>query len=266
MGKKMAYTVKTLAQLSGVSIRTLHYYDEIGLLKPAFTTESGYRYYQEEQLLMLQQILFFKELGFSLTHIQQVIGRDDFNKSIALRSHKKVLHDKIKRLQELIGTIDETLHNLEGKHTMKQNEMLFKGFEVESEQQRTYEQYLETYFNNFSEKERLDVKAHIKQSKEQVKNWSPQDWEKSHKEFDAICTELANLMRKECSPDSHEVQALIRRHFNWLHAFWTPTKESYRGHGEFIHNSELKDAYNKYHPRLSECMREGIIIFANNEL
>ena len=76
----MPYTVNKLARLSGVSSRTLRFYDEIGLLKPAFYGENQYRYYEEEQLLMLQQILFFRELGFPLSDIQRIIECDDFNK------------------------------------------------------------------------------------------------------------------------------------------------------------------------------------------
>ena len=76
----MDYTVKELAQISGISIRPLHWYDEVGLLKPAYHGSNGYRYYEEEQLLILQQILFFRELGFELKKIRKVLGRGDFDK------------------------------------------------------------------------------------------------------------------------------------------------------------------------------------------
>ncbi|MFZ0566324.1 MAG: MerR family transcriptional regulator [Chlamydiales bacterium] len=89
----MAYTVTKLAKISGVSVRTLYWYDEVGLLKPAYYGSNGYRYYEEEQLLMLQQILFFRELGFELKQIQKILNRSDFDKIIALSSHRKVLHD-----------------------------------------------------------------------------------------------------------------------------------------------------------------------------
>ncbi len=87
----MAYTVKKLAKISEISIRTLRFYDEIGLLKPAYYGDNNYRYYEEEQLLMLQQILFDRELGFPLNDIQMIIISDDFNKIDALISHKKIL-------------------------------------------------------------------------------------------------------------------------------------------------------------------------------
>jgi DNA-binding transcriptional MerR regulator len=93
----MAYTVKKLAEISGVSIRTLHFYDEVGLLKPAYHGANGYRFYEEEQLLLLQQILFFRELGFELKQIQKVLGRKDFDKIGALCSHRQVLQKNLKR-------------------------------------------------------------------------------------------------------------------------------------------------------------------------
>src|SRR5439155_23011175 len=98
----MAYTVKELAQLSGVSVRVLHFYDEIGLLKPARVGENGYRYYAEGQLLMLQQILFFRELGFQLTEIQKIVTSDDFDKDETLQAHRVVLGKKAQRSHELI--------------------------------------------------------------------------------------------------------------------------------------------------------------------
>src|SRR5579862_2315636 len=95
--KSMAYTVKKLAQLSGVSVRTLHFYDEVGLLKPAYYGSNGYRYYEEPQLLALQQILFFRELGLEIKQIQKTLGRGDFDKIAALSSHRRVLEQEVVR-------------------------------------------------------------------------------------------------------------------------------------------------------------------------
>src|SRR6266516_4261360 len=89
--RTMAYTVKQVAAMSGVSVRTLHFYDETGLLKPAYHGPNGYRFYQELQLLTLQQILFYRELGFELKQIERILGRADFEKIAALQSHRKVL-------------------------------------------------------------------------------------------------------------------------------------------------------------------------------
>src|ERR1700686_1785965 len=87
--ESMGYTVKKMSELSGVTVRTLHFYEEADLLKPAYYGSNGYRYYEEKELLQLQQILFFKELGFSLKQIQKVLGPDDFDQLSALYSHRK---------------------------------------------------------------------------------------------------------------------------------------------------------------------------------
>ncbi|WP_232051895.1 MerR family transcriptional regulator [Aquicella siphonis] len=123
----MSYTVKKLAKLSGVSIRTLRFYDTIGLLKPAYYGDNNYRYYEEEQVLMLQQILFYREIGFSLNNIQRIISSDDFNKIDALLSHKQVLAESLDRTKKLIKTIDQTIARLRDEITISDEE-LFVGF------------------------------------------------------------------------------------------------------------------------------------------
>jgi DNA-binding transcriptional MerR regulator len=125
----MAYTVRQVAGLSGVSIRTLHFYDEVGLLKPAFVRANGYRYYEEPQLLQLQQILFYRELGFELKDIKNILGRADFEKAAALESHRSELEKKLARTQALIATIDKTIAHVRGSKKMSSKEM-FDGFKV----------------------------------------------------------------------------------------------------------------------------------------
>ena len=125
----MAYTVKKVAAMSGVSVRALHFYDETGLLKPAYHGANGYRFYEEPQLLTLQQILFYRELGFELKQIQRILGRADFEKVAALRSHRKVLQKNLAQTQKLIETIDKTVKHLKGTKKMKSEEM-FVGFSV----------------------------------------------------------------------------------------------------------------------------------------
>src|SRR5438874_5680632 len=111
----MAYTVKQVAALSGVSVRTLHFYDQTGLLKPAYVGANGYRFYEEPQLLTLQQILFYRELGFELKQIKRILSRADFEKIAALRSHRNVLRKNLARTQPLIPTIDKTIEHYKGK-------------------------------------------------------------------------------------------------------------------------------------------------------
>src|SRR5436309_11052796 len=119
----MAYTVKKVAAMSGVSVRTLHFYDETGLLKPAYCRANGYRFYEEPQLLALQQILFYRELGFELKRIKEILGRKDFEIVSALESHRKVLEGDAARTRRLIATIDKTIAHLKGTKKMKTEEM-----------------------------------------------------------------------------------------------------------------------------------------------
>src|SRR3954466_10908386 len=125
----MAYTVKQVAAISKVSVRTLHFYDETGLLKPAYVGANGYRFYEEPQLLMLQQILFYRELGLELKQIKEILGREDFEKLAALQSHREVLEENLARTRRLIETIDKTITHLKGAKHMKSEE-LFEGFSV----------------------------------------------------------------------------------------------------------------------------------------
>jgi DNA-binding transcriptional MerR regulator len=125
----MAYTVKQVAAMSGVSVRTLHFYDETDLLKPAYHRANGYRFYEEPQLLTLQQILFYRELGFELKEIKRILDRADFENAAALESHRQVLEKNLTRTRSLLETIDKTIQHLKGAKKMKSEEM-FAGFSV----------------------------------------------------------------------------------------------------------------------------------------
>jgi DNA-binding transcriptional MerR regulator len=252
----MAYTVKQLAKLSGVSVRTLHYYDEVGLLKPAYHGANGYRYYGEPQLLMLQQILFYRELGFGLKQIHRILGRGDFDKVAALKSHREVLRKDLSRTRRLIATIDKTIEHLKGKKKMKEQEM-FVGFDPK--QQAKHEAYL---IDRFGE----GMKEGIAGSKRKVKHWTKADWEKSGAAFAAICQDLVGVMNRKLPATSPEAQQVIRRHFEWLKQFWTPNRESYAGHGCLIMDSELRKAYEAHDANLPEFVADAIKIYAENEL
>src|SRR5512136_467754 len=103
------YKIKKLASLAGISVRTLHYYDKLGLLKPRYRPENGYRYYDEDSIIRLQQIRFFRELGFSLDEIAKIISYSEFDKIEAMKSQREVLVKKSERLGELISTVDKTI-------------------------------------------------------------------------------------------------------------------------------------------------------------
>jgi DNA-binding transcriptional MerR regulator len=115
--------------MSGVSVRTLRFYDSTALLKPAYHGKNGYRFYEEPQLLRLQQILFYRELGFELKRIKEILSRRKFEKVAALNSHRRVLEKNVARTRTLIETIDKTISHLKGTRKMKSEE-LFTGFSV----------------------------------------------------------------------------------------------------------------------------------------
>ena len=139
---------------------------------------------------------------------------------------------------------------------MKSEEM-FLGFSPE--QPAKHEQYLVDRFGD-------DMKAGIAQSKQKVKNWTKADWEKSGTVFAAVCTDLVALMGRGLPDESREVQQVIRRHYEWLKQFWTPTGESYAGHSQIVVDSELRRAYEAYHPQLPEFAAAAMRLFAELEL
>jgi len=252
----MAYTVKKVAEMSGVSVRTLHFYDEAGLLRPAYIGANGYRFYEASQLLTLQQILFYRELGFELKHIKNVLDRPDFDKVVALESHRRVLRKNLAHTRKLIQTIDKTIERLKGTKKVKDQE-LFAGFDPQ--EQARHERYLIDRYG-------AGIKVSIARSKERVKDWSKADWERSGGDFNLICQDLVSCIQRDLSVESREAQGVIRRHYEWLKQFWTPNRESYAGHALLITDSELRRAYEKHDSRLPEFTAAAVKVFSENEL
>jgi hypothetical protein len=205
---------------------------------------------------MLQQILFYKKLGFDLRRIKAITSRPKFDKIAALKSHRTILEKNLAETRTLIATIDKTIEHLQGTKRMKSSE-LFAGFSAE--QQAHHEQYLIDRYGEC-------MKDSIAQSKVRVKDWTQARWQKSGEEFVRICKDLVRCMDEKRPAQSPEVQAVVRRHYQWLTQFWTPTRESYAGHSQLIVDSELRKAYEPYHPRLPEFTAEAIKIFAEREL
>jgi len=254
----MAYTVAKLAKISGVSIRTLHWYDEIGLLKPAYHGANGYRYYEEERLLVLQQVLFFRELGFELKQIEAILKRSDFDRMAALSSHRKVLEKNVERTKKLIKTIDRTIEHLKGIKKMKDQE-IYLGFS--KERQNEYQEYL---INRFGGQTKIFEETIIN-----FKNLSKEDFEKSTAEWGRICKELIKQLKKQTPANSAEVQKIVHKHYEWLKGYWTPDRSSYTSLGEQYIGFEWKKAFEPYdpeHPKLAQFLAEGMKIFAEKEL
>lgn len=253
----MSYTVSKVAKISGVSVRTLRYYDEIGLLKPAYIGESGYRFYEKEQLLILQQILFFRELGFELKQIQEILTRSDFDKGKALQSHKKVLSKKIDKMHKLIKNIDKTIDHLKRKTIMNEQE-IFWGFS--KEKQVEYEEYLANMLGKGS-------KSLVEESHKNIKGWNKQDWDEIKSEWDIIYNDLVGAIKNNLKVDSSEVQALVRRHFQIISKFYTPTKEIFGSLGQlYMQHPDFRKLYDSYHPKLAQYLAEAMRLFADQEL
>jgi DNA-binding transcriptional MerR regulator len=201
------FTVKQLSQLAGVTPRTLHHYDQIGLLKPSRVGDNGYRYYGEESVLRLQQILFYRELGIPLEDIKKIMGRRDFDVLGALRSHKEALQKQVARLNRLINTVDNTIDHLKGNNIMNDKE-LFEGFSEEEQQKYALEA------------EQLYDPETVRESNRKWKAYSAAKKAAILAEGKAIYLDMIAAMPK--GPGSKEVQGIVERWRKHMDYFWTP--------------------------------------------
>ena len=240
----MSYTVKQLASLAGVTNRTLHYYDEIGLLRPATYGDNGYRYYGEQALLRLQQILFYRELGFSLEQIKTILDRPDFDLLQALEGHKHALHERVDRLNRLIETVDHTILHIQGKVEMSKQDF-YKGFD--EEKQKRYEQEARERYGDEAMARTKDWNAYTPEQKNDI-------LAEGHEINMSI---VANMDR---GFDSAEVQYWIGRWHNAINTyFYECSLEIFEalGHG-YYQDSEFKAFYEKIHPGLAAFMEQAM--------
>jgi MerR family transcriptional regulator, thiopeptide resistance regulator len=253
------YTVKQVAELSGVSIRTLHHYDEIGLLKPARVGANGYRYYGRDELLRLQQILLHRELGFALDDIRQVLGAAEFDRKAALRAHRDRLVSEIERYRRLVGTLDATLAALEGKADMN-DKILYHGFSPEK--QAEHENWMVERFGN-------QVRTRIDESRARMQQWSQADRDRHSHEVEAIQTALAEAMADGKPADSAEVHELIRRLHGWVGRSWnsTPGREAFTRLADiYDEHPDFRARYENRRAGLTDYLVTAIRSFADREL
>lgn len=254
------YSVSQVADLSGVTVRTLHHYDAIGLLKPAHVRSNGYRAYDDADLLRLQQILFYRELGFDLAAIGRILDAPDFDAAAALRTHRAALHTRITRLTELVATLDHTLAlYTEGETDMgkgnkddKGKKKLFGGFS--EEKQKDYERQLRLRYGP-------DTVA------ESVRNWNSYSETEKQGIMDqgnALYAEIVRAIEDDKSPGGNRVQALMERWHQHIRHFYEPTTEVLRGladlyttHPDFIAN------FAKLHPKLGDFVKESITVYVD---
>ncbi len=251
------YTVKQVARLSGATVRTLHFYDEIGLLKPAYYGENGYRYYEKEQLLGLQQILFYRELNVPLEQIKLIMASPGFDRLKTLETHRARLEKELTRYRQLIKTIDGTIAELNGKKTMASEEM-FQGFS--SEKQKQYEKELVDRYGD-------GMQAKIDDSKKRIKDWTKADFQASTDRWNAFLRDLGALADAGKAPDSAEVQALIPSHRAWLESYWTPVRESYIGLGQmYAEHPDFRKQFDAVREGLADFCADAMRVYAEREL
>ncbi|MFC3079124.1 MerR family transcriptional regulator [Phenylobacterium terrae] len=253
------WTVSELARLSGVSVRTLHHYDAVGLLRPACVGRNGYRYYGREELLRLQQILFHRELGLPLAQIAQVLDAPGFDRAAALRAHRQTLAAEAARYRRLVRTIDQTLAALEGETDMDEKD-LYRGFAPEK--QAEYEDWLVDRFGPGMAEE-------IAASKAKLKGASAADMARLQAEAEAIETAMAKALAEGLPADSSAVQALMRRHHDWVAAFWRrpPTAEAFAGLGRlYQEHPDFRARYDGRAPGLTDYLAEAMRVFGERKL
>lgn len=243
----MRYTVKQLATLAGLSVRSLHYYDEIGLLKPESVRANGYREYGDADVLKLQQILFYRDMGIRLDEIKKIVTSPDFEVMRALEEHKQALNRRVERLKRLIQTVDSTISHLKGKKEMSKKQL----FEAFSEEEQ--EKYA-------SEAEQMYDPAIVKASQRKWKSYSQAEKQRIGEEGNAAYNAIVEAI--PFGPESPQAQAgieLWRRHMDY---FWTPNPEQLVGLSELYNNDpRFKANFDRIDPRLAEFMLEAVKVY-----
>ncbi|MEL6192452.1 MAG: MerR family transcriptional regulator [Bacteroidota bacterium] len=253
------YSVKEVSSLSGVTVRTLHHYDKIGLLTPKRRAESGYRYYGEEELLRLQQILFYKELGFPLKEISEVLDDPDFDLLTALESHRKALEERQERISTLLKTIDYTISEFQQEKIMKDPKKLYEGLPKE---------FGTTYRDEAIDKWGKETIVHAEQELLKLRQ---EDFRKLKEELDEVNAKLFEL--KETDVESEEVQALITRHYAVIRAYWGTSQkedsqaEAYAGLGTLYVNDDRYTSVNgEAQPEFARFLEKAMKYFADTRL
>jgi DNA-binding transcriptional MerR regulator len=253
------YTVKQVAKLSGVSVRTLHHYDEIGLLKPGTVGANGYRYYGRDELLRLQQILFHRELGFPLAEIARVLDAPDFDRAGALRRHRDRLESETRRYRRLVRTIDETLAALQGATTMD-DQAMYRGFDPKKQAEQ--EAWLVERYGP-------GVRKSIDAVKTVQKGWTQADFDAAQAEIADIEAGFVKALGSGLPADGSAVQALTARHRDWIARQWPQpvSRTAYENlaalYGE---HPDFRARYETQAQGMTEYLQAAMRVFAEREL
>ena len=228
----MKMHIKEFAKLCGVSVRTLHYYDEIGLLKPAFVDEqNGYRFYDEKSLERIQEILFYRELDFSLKSISEILSSPDYDKQKALKEQRKLLMLKKQRLQRIIDALDSAE---KGKITMNafdnnDYDTARKQYEAEA-------------------RERWGKTDAYKEHEQKTASYSKDKWQQVNDGLNAVLAEFAVCLQGGQAPDSNEAQALVKELQSYItENYYTCGNEILKGLGQmYVADERFKQNIDKH--------------------
>jgi DNA-binding transcriptional MerR regulator len=252
----MEYTVQRLARLAGVSTRTLRYYDEIGILKPARLNSSGYRIYGQAEVDLLQQILFYRELGLSLDRIKKMITHPSFDKRKALKDHREQLIHKRKRLDVLIANVEKTIAFMEGKISMTDEEK-FEGFKrrMIDENERKYGKEIREKYGDDS----------VSRSNEKLKNMTQGEYEEvTHLEKQVMATLVEAF--KTGDPAGELAQKAADLHKQWLTCYWSEySQEAHAALAQMYVDDDRFKAYYDQQPGMAEFLRDAIHVYTGAE-
>jgi DNA-binding transcriptional MerR regulator len=245
----MTYTIKEIADLAGVTTRTLRYYDEIGLLHPAETGDNGYRYYDHGSLMLLQQIRFFRELDMPLKDIQLIMSRPDFNLLRALEKHRSSLQNGVNRLDRLIDTVDQTIATLKGEWVMTDKEY-FDGFDETQYEEETKERWGST-----------------PQYAESQKKWASYSREQKEAIKDEGGRLTLRMVSKDpnASPDDPDVQAAIGEYHAYINKYFYTCEVAFlRGLADgWVEDPRFAVNYERIREGGAVFVREAVHIFCD---
>ncbi len=256
-GNFMEYTIQKLARLSGVTTRTLRYYDEINILKPARINSSGYRIYGQDQVDRLQQILFYRELDVSLEEIGKILSAPDFTVKDALRSHREKLLAKRARLDALIANVEKTLVYAKGETDMGDQEK-FEGFK-----QRLVAENERKYGTEIREKYGEEA---IDGSNRKLKNMTQEDYGRVTALDEEIMQTLLSAYRTG-DPAGELAQRAAYLHRQWLTFYWDSySREAHAGIAQmYVDDPRFTAYYDKHQPGLAAFLRDAVLIYTGTK-
>ncbi|RCX16957.1 DNA-binding transcriptional MerR regulator [Fontibacillus phaseoli] len=254
----MEYTVQKLGRLAGISTRTLRYYDEIGILKPARMSSSGYRIYGQAEVDRLQQILFYRELDFPLEQIKAIVTNPRFDGTRALIEHRERLLDRKKQLDALIANVDRTIAMNEGRITMSDKEK-FDGFK-----QKLIDENEEKYGTEIREKYGNET---VDKSNAKLKHMTEAEYEKVQTLEKEMFAALEEGMQSG-DPAGASAQEAANMHRQWLTFYWDQySKDAHAGLAQMYVADERFKAYydDRARPGAAEFLRDAILIYTGAE-